>query len=87
MNPIDIIAAALRHTDDVRDEHGMADRARAVAAADALDNLHVIRNGVQALKEQGWTSTPEGPHGEYRFSDDELTEIVAIVLRSVGGAR
>ncbi len=85
-NPIDIIANALRATDDVRDEHGMADRARALAAADALDNLHVIRNAVEALKAQGWTSTPEGPHGEYRFTDDELAEIAAVVLRSVGGA-
>ncbi len=85
-NPIDIIANALRATDDVRDENGMADRARAVVAANALDNLHIIRTGVEALKREGWETTPEGPHGEYRFTDDELAEIVAIVLRSVGGA-
>jgi hypothetical protein len=85
-HPIDIIANALRATDDVRDDNGMADRARAVTAANALDNLHIIRNAVAALKAEGWTSTPEGPHGEYRFADDELADIAAVVLRSVGGA-
>lgn len=75
-NPIDIIAAALRTTDDVRDEHGMADRARAVVAANALTDERIVEVAAQALCDNGWVLG----------MDDDARAMARVVLRSVGGA-
>lgn len=87
MNPIDIIAAALRRTDDVRDDNGLADRARAGVAVDALTDERIVAVAVQALKADGWEETHEGPLGIGTLSDQDLANIARAVLRAVGGAR
>lgn len=85
INPIDTITYAIYNNCD---SIGNTIKAREVAesAVAALDDEEIVAVAVQALKADGWTSTPEGPHGEYRFSDDELADIARTVLRSVGGA-
>ncbi len=76
MTPIDIIAEALRATDDVRDENGLADRARAVVAANALTHDGIVAHAADQLRHH-----PDAGHHSAR----ELREFAAIVLRSVSG--
>jgi len=81
-NPIDVIANAIR----VADGNNTAGAGRlAEVAASALTHETIVDNAVQALKEDGWEETHEGPLGIGTLSDDDLRNIALTALRSVGG--
>lgn len=82
-NPINVIANAIRAADG---NHTLAAGQLAEVAANALTDETIVANAVQALLEDGWRHTDEGPTGYSELTDEDLTNIARTVLRSVGGA-
>ncbi len=82
MNPIDIIANAIRAAD-----RRVNDRRLAEVVAEALTDDRILDAAMGALKDDGWTTTPEGPKGEYEMTDDDLRNIARTVLAVFGGGR
>lgn len=74
MNPIDIIANAMRHADG---GHTMGTGALAEVAANALDDWRIITVAADALRRSGWED----------FEGVRAEDIARTVLCSVGGAR
>lgn len=83
MNPIDVIANAIRTADG---NHTMGAGQLAEVAVAALNNEQIIANAVRALLDDGWRFAHEGSQGQSELSDFDLSSIARIVLRSVGGA-
>lgn len=79
--PIHVIAQAIRTADG---RHDMGAAAIAEVVAENLTRPEIVANAVHSLLHDGWRTTPEGPRGEYRFTDDELRDIARTVLASVG---
>ncbi len=84
MNPIDIIANAIRIADG---QHTMGAAQLADVVAENLTADRILDAAVQALKDDGWEETPEGPMGVYQMSDDDLRNIARTVLAVFGGGR
>ncbi len=83
MSPINIIANAIRTADG---NHTMGAGQLAEVVAENLCDPRILDAAVQALKDDGWRETHEGPHGVGTLSDDDLRNIARTVLSVFGGA-
>lgn len=83
MNPIDIIANAIRAADG---NHTMGAGRLAEVVAVAVTDGRIVDNAVKALLADGWRHAHEGPDGQSELSDEDLERIATTVLRSIGGS-
>ncbi len=81
-HPIDIIANAIRIADG---NHTLGAGQLAEVAARSIYDERIVAHAAQALLNDGWRHTHEGPQGVGELSDEDLLNIAATVLRSVSG--
>lgn len=85
-NPIVILADAIHEAECGCDGAGRsAEERQAKAVAKALTDDAIVANAVQALKDDGWEQTHEGPLGIGTLTDEDLANIARVVLGSVAG--